>query len=40
MEGPTIHWFNRLKETETSFTWAIFKITLIARFGGRQVENP
>lgn len=25
MEGPTIQWFNLLRETEAPITWAIFK---------------
>jgi hypothetical protein len=40
MEGATIHWFNLLLETEDELTWAKLKKSLIARYGGRRLENP
>jgi hypothetical protein len=35
MEGPTIHWFNLLMETEDDLSWEKLKRSLIARYGGR-----
>lgn len=40
MEGSTIHWFNLLRETEDDLSWEILKRALIARYGGRRLENP
>ncbi|PNX99328.1 retrotransposon-related protein [Trifolium pratense] len=40
MEGPTIHWFNLLRETEDDLSWEKLKKALIARYGGRRLENP
>jgi hypothetical protein len=40
MEGPTIHWFNLLMETEDDLSWEKLKKALIARYGGRRLENP
>lgn len=40
MEGSTIHWFNLLMETEDALSWEKLKRTLIARYGGRRLENP
>lgn len=40
MEGPTIHWFNLLMETEDELSWEKLKRALIARYGGRRLENP
>jgi hypothetical protein len=40
MEGSTIHWFNLLMETEDLLTWERLKKALIARYGGRRLENP
>lgn len=40
MEGATIHWFNLLMETEDDLTWEKLKKALIARYGGRRLENP
>jgi hypothetical protein len=40
MEGPTIHWFNLLMETEDDLSWEKLKRSLIARYGGRRLENP
>ncbi|MCI06762.1 retrotransposon gag protein, partial [Trifolium medium] len=40
MEGPTIHWFNLLMETEDLLSWEKLKKSLIARYGGRRLENP
>ncbi|MCI08148.1 retrotransposon gag protein, partial [Trifolium medium] len=40
MEGPTIHWFNLLLETEDDLTWVKLKKALIARYGGRRLVNP
>jgi hypothetical protein len=40
MEGPTIHWFNLLMETEDDLSWVKLKKALIARYGGRRLENP
>ncbi|PNX95727.1 retrotransposon-related protein [Trifolium pratense] len=40
MEGPTIHWFNLLMETEDHLSWERLKKALIARYGGRRLENP
>ncbi|KAJ8749734.1 hypothetical protein K2173_012285 [Erythroxylum novogranatense] len=40
MEGPTIHWFNLLRETETDLCWETFKKALANRYGGRRFENP
>ncbi|MCI19842.1 retrotransposon gag protein, partial [Trifolium medium] len=40
MEGATIHWFNLLMETEDHLTWEKLKKSLIARYGGRRLENP
>lgn len=40
MEGSTIHWFNLLLETEDDLTWEKLKKALIARYGGRRLENP
>ncbi|MCI07310.1 pentatricopeptide repeat-containing protein, partial [Trifolium medium] len=40
MEGPTIHWFNLLMETEDFLSWEKLKKSLIARYGGRRLENP
>lgn len=40
MEGATIHWFNLLMETEDQLTWEKLKKSLIARYGGRRLENP
>jgi hypothetical protein len=40
MEGATIHWFNLLMETEDLLTWEKLKKSLIARYGGRRLENP
>jgi len=40
MEGATIHWFNLLMETEDQLTWEKLKKSLIARCGGRSLENP
>ncbi|KAK2367399.1 hypothetical protein QL285_080687 [Trifolium repens] len=40
MEGSTIHWFNLLLETEDELTWVKLKKALIARYGGRRLENP
>ncbi|PNY15662.1 retrotransposon-related protein [Trifolium pratense] len=40
MEGSTIHWFNLLLETEDDLSWIKLKKALIARYGGRRLENP
>ncbi|MCI06138.1 retrotransposon gag protein, partial [Trifolium medium] len=40
MEGSTIHWFNLLLETEDDLSWEKLKKGLIARYGGRRLENP
>jgi hypothetical protein len=40
MEGSTIHWFNLLMETEDDLSWEKLKKGLIARYGGRRLENP
>ncbi|XP_045803285.1 uncharacterized protein LOC123896906 [Trifolium pratense] len=40
MDGPTIHWFNLLMETEDDLSWEKLKRALIARYGGRRLENP
>ncbi|GAU10042.1 hypothetical protein TSUD_272800 [Trifolium subterraneum] len=40
MEGSTIHWFNLLLETEDDLCWEKLKRSLIARYGGRRLENP
>ncbi|PNY17068.1 retrotransposon-related protein [Trifolium pratense] len=40
MEGPTIHWFNLMLETEDDLSWIKLKKALIARYGGRRLENP
>jgi len=40
MEGSTIHWFNLLMETEDDLSWEKLKRALIARYGGRRLENP
>lgn len=40
MEGATIHWFNLLMETEDDLSWEKLKKSLIARYGGRRLENP
>ncbi|KAL9298291.1 hypothetical protein ACSQ67_024187 [Phaseolus vulgaris] len=40
MEGPTIHWFNLSMETEDRLSWEKLKRALIARYGGRRLENP
>ena len=40
MEGSTIHWFNLLMETEDELSWEKLKRALIARYGGRWLENP
>ncbi|GAU17006.1 hypothetical protein TSUD_37640 [Trifolium subterraneum] len=40
MEGATIHWFNLLLETEDDLSWVKLKKALIARYGGRRLENP
>lgn len=40
MEGSTIHWFNLLMETEDELSWEKLKRALIARYGGRRLENP
>ncbi|MCH79746.1 enzymatic polyprotein [Trifolium medium] len=40
MEGSTIHWFNLLMETEDDLSWEKLKRSLIARYGGRRLENP
>ncbi|KAH1034725.1 hypothetical protein GYH30_054917 [Glycine max] len=40
MEGSTIHWFNLLLETEDDLSWEKLKKALIARYGGRRLENP
>ncbi|MCI04716.1 retrotransposon gag protein, partial [Trifolium medium] len=40
MEGSTIHWFNLLLETEDNLSWEKLKKALIARYGGRRLENP
>ncbi|CAJ2637620.1 unnamed protein product [Trifolium pratense] len=40
MEGPTIHWFNLLLETEDDLSREKLKKALIARYGGRRLENP
>ncbi|CAJ2649147.1 unnamed protein product [Trifolium pratense] len=40
MEGPTIHWFNLLMETEDNLSWEKLKKALIARYGGMRLENP
>lgn len=40
MEGSTIHWFNLLMETEDDLPWEKLKKGLIARYGGRRLENP
>lgn len=40
MEGSTIHWFNLLLETEDDLSWDKLKKALIARYGGRRLENP
>lgn len=40
MEGSTIHWFNLLMETEDALSWEKLKRALIARYGGRRLENP
>ncbi|GAU43451.1 hypothetical protein TSUD_140880 [Trifolium subterraneum] len=39
-EGPTIHWFNLLLETEDVLSWEKLKKSLIARYGGRRLEIP
>jgi hypothetical protein len=39
MEGSTIHWFNLLMETEDALSWEKLKRALIARYGGRRLEN-
>jgi hypothetical protein len=40
MEGATIHWFNLLLETKDDLSWVKLKKALIARYGGRRLENP
>lgn len=40
MEGSTVHWFNLLMETEDELSWEKLKRALIARYGGRRLENP
>ncbi|XP_050874662.1 uncharacterized protein LOC127077172 [Lathyrus oleraceus] len=40
MEGSTIHWFNLLMETKDELSWEKMKRALIARYGGRRLENP
>jgi hypothetical protein len=40
MEGSTIHWFNLLMETEDELSWEKLKRAMIARYGGRRLENP
>ncbi|PNX78598.1 pentatricopeptide repeat-containing protein [Trifolium pratense] len=40
VDGPTIHWFNLLLETEDDLSWEKLKKSLIARYGGRRLENP
>ncbi|MCH91412.1 retrotransposon gag protein [Trifolium medium] len=40
MEGPTIHWFNLLMQTEDHLSWEKLKKSLIVRYGGRRLENP
>lgn len=40
MESSTIHWFNLLMETEDELSWEKLKRALIARYGGRRLENP
>ncbi|PNX66761.1 pentatricopeptide repeat-containing protein [Trifolium pratense] len=40
MEGSTIHWFNLLLETEDDLSWEKLKKAMIARYGGRRLENP
>jgi len=40
MEGPTIHWFNLLMEMKDELSWEKLKRALIARYGGRRLENP
>ncbi|RHN51831.1 putative succinate dehydrogenase (quinone) [Medicago truncatula] len=40
MEGPTIHWFNLLMETEDDLSREKLKKALIARYDGRRLENP
>ena len=40
MEGSTIHWFNLLMETKDNLSWEKLKRGLIARYGGRRMENP
>lgn len=40
MEGAIIHWFNLLRETEDELSWEKLKKALIARYGGRRLENP
>jgi hypothetical protein len=40
MEGSTIHWLNLLLETEDELSWDKLKKALIARYGGRRLENP
>ncbi|GAU36129.1 hypothetical protein TSUD_292890 [Trifolium subterraneum] len=40
MDGPTIHWFNLLMETEDELSWEKLKKAMIARYGGRRLENP
>jgi hypothetical protein len=40
IEGATIQWFNLLMETEDELTCDKLKKSLIARYGGRRLENP
>lgn len=40
MDGPTIHWYNLLCETEDDLTWLKLRRALIERYRGQRYDNP
>lgn len=40
MNGPTIHWYNPLRETENDLTWLKLRRSLIEHYGERRYDKP
>ncbi|XP_050915219.1 uncharacterized protein LOC127130207 [Lathyrus oleraceus] len=40
MEDPTIHWFNLWRDSTEELSWEKLYEEMMARFGGRRLENP
>ena len=40
MEGVAIHWYTVVRESNSNFSWEVFKTKLLNRFGGITNLNP